>query len=863
MKCRIVFETPRSGAVSVRYGRLLSPAEFKNAVELFVECGEVNLKPGGGSTIVTAGEFSCCRREVNSGYPVYVPDAGAAALPAEDPRSYMEIALAVASGGARSDFAQVENEPEMTLEKANSFTRSHIAQTWLGVGPDIRGFWVDYNDIRGSKIHQLGELDFRTWGYIAPATHQHCVSAAPGAEPYFLDFLIGPGVHAAPSIARSLEDGFLPILRSTQRDGAVDYDITAFATLESHLLSKESVKGTPNDVAYAFNGYPGQCRIPHDEVFRRRAMLDRSEEVVLLMKVRARNTGKAPAYAFFSASVPMYLNYAENCRAAAPMKYTLADGILSLDEYDSGCVAVNLLNGTGVREDELSVLVMPGEEAVFEIRVPNGPVSRERAKAIARLDYDLHYRSCRAYWNSILKEAAPVSLPEKELENRLKAGILHTVMATTGEQSGPMMADVGLYYTPIGSESAPMILCYDWLGMPSRAARCLEYFIGRLDERGALFTYSNYENETGPFLWTAAEHFRYTRDAEWIRRYAEPLKRACNYLLEWRNANKTDECRAAGCYGLQKGKVDDPDDFYHSFYLNAGSYAGLAGMADALACADPDYAAFLRKECAEYRADIIDAIHAAKAKSPAIPTPGGDWVQHLPPWTEYTGDPAYHADGGTWTDHGTILYRVQTNPPVYCGIFGVLDCRSAEMDAILRAEQSPHTVRFSSYCQPYYVRNDYAFAIRGEVKPYLSLFYTQLAAMQDRETYTFYEHYYSKPFKGHEECWMLMQLRWMLFLEDGAVLNLCACAPRRWFAAGKTIELKNVCSKFGRLSFRIESTDAEIRCEYSAENAPESIRIRLPHASHRKAVRWKGGVYEPAAETVIATGKSGTVTLEF
>ena len=158
MKCRIVFETPRSGAVSVRYGRLLSPAKFKNAVELFVECGEVNLKPGGGSTIVTAGEFSFFLRDVNSGYPVYVPDAGAAALPAEDPRSYMEIALAVASGGARSDFAQVENEPEMTLEKANSFTRSHIAQTWLGVGPDIRGFWVDYNDIRGSKIHQLGEL---------------------------------------------------------------------------------------------------------------------------------------------------------------------------------------------------------------------------------------------------------------------------------------------------------------------------------------------------------------------------------------------------------------------------------------------------------------------------------------------------------------------------------------------------------------------------------------------------------------------------------------------------------------------------------------------------------------------------------
>lgn len=864
MKIRIVFETPRSGEISVRYGTLLSAGSFADALETTVECGEKNLLPGEKSTIVTAGNFSFFLRDVNSAFPVFVPNIGAAALPEKDLRSYAEVALAASSNGDLSDFELLENAPEESLENAEKFTRDRVAPTWLGVGPDIRGFWLDYNDMRQPKWHDLDALDYKTWGYVRPATHMHGVPPDPEAtEPYFINFLLGGGPHCAPAIERSLEDGFLPILHSTQHEGVIDYDLTAFVTLEGHTLSAETVQGTPNDLAYAFNGYPGQCRLTAEEVFRRRKSLDRSEELVLMMKVRARNLSKAPAYAFFSAGTAHYLDYADNHRASVAMKYTLKDGFCSLDDYAGKCVVVNRLNGHPMKDEEMSVLVMPGEEAVFEMLIPSGPVSAERAAALAGLDYETHYRACRAYWLSILDRAAKVELPEKELEKRVKAGLIHLLLATTGESTGPLMADVGMPYSPIGSESAPMILAYDWLGMTDVAGRCIEYFFDRQNEQGAIRTYSNYENETGPLLWTAGEHFLHTRDTEWLKRNLAALKKSCEFLLSWRNANKTEECRLGGCYGLQKGKVDDPDDFYHSFYLNAGSYAGLHSLSEALKEVDPEYAEFLQKESAEYRADIIKAIHIARAKSPAIPLRDGTWIQHLPPWTEYTGDPAYHADGGVWTDHGTIFYRVQTNPPLYCGIFGVLDCRSEEMTAMLLADQSPHTIRNASYCQPYYVRNDYAFAIRGEVKPFLATFYNQLAAIQDRETYTFFEHYYSVPFKGHEEGWMLMQIRWMLFLEDGNELVFCGCAPRNWFKPGEKIALENVLSKFGRLSLRVTSSDSTIVCEFSAERAPEAIRVRLPHPAGRKAVGCEGGVYDPATETVRASGKSGKVTLFF
>lgn len=863
MKVQIVFRKPASGKISVKYGVLKSADSFSGTDRLLVETREENLNDGSCSTIVTAGNFSFFLRDVNSEYPVFVPDIGAAALPENDPRSYDEVCKEVSGKHRLASFAQIDAEPEESFEHAKIGTRDRTCSTWLGSGLDIRGFWMDMLDMRAPFPDNY--LDYKFWGYIRPATHYHGSKPSPdAAEPYHLFFQVGTGPHCAPEITRHLEDGYLPILHSTQKDGDMEYHLTAFATLERHTLSKEFVHGTPTDIAYSFCGFPSNIRLPLDEIERRRRSLDRSEEPVLLVKIRAKNTSAAPAYAFFTAGHPKFADWSRNRLYCRNMKYTFRNGSCTLDEYEDKTVVLNRLKGKAMTEEEMSVLVMPGEEAVMEMIVPNGPLPADRAEALSRIDFDEHYAACRKYWLDFMNRTAKIELPEKEIENRVKAGLIHQYLATTGEQTGPLMANVGIRYTPIGSESTPMIMAYEWLGLTEIAARCIEYFLGRQNEKGGIFVYSNYENETGPALWCAGEHYRITQDKEWLKRNAAALKKSCNYLLEWRNSNKTDECRKNDCYGLQKGKVDDPDDFYHSFYLNAGSWAGINSLAYAFQAIEPDYAEFLKKEAEEYQKDIIYAIRAARAKSPAIPLQDGTWIQHLPAWTEYTGDPAYHADGGIWGEHGTIFYRVQTNPPLYCGIFGVLDCDSPEITAMLLASQTPHTIRNGSYTQPYYVRNDYALAMRGETKLFLKTFYNQLAAIQDRENLGFYEHYYSNPYKGHEEGWMLMQVRWMLFLEHGSKLNLFPCAPRDWFASGKKIVMKDAYSAFGKISLAVEASETKITCSFEVENAPEEIRVRLPHPDGIKAVQCIGGTYDPPKETITLSGsKNGKVELIF
>ena len=136
--------------------------------------------------------------------------------------------------------------------------------------------------------------------------------------------------------------------------------------------------------------------------------------------------------------------------------------------------------------------------------------------------------------------------------------------------------------------------------------------------------------------------------------------------------------------------------------------------------------------------------------------------------------------------------------------------------------------------------------------------------MQDRETLSFFEHYYSSPYKGHEEAWMLLQIRWMLFLENGDTLNIFPCAPRDWFASGKKIVIRDAFSAFGKISFTAEASESKISCTFEFERAPETIRIRLPHPGGIKASKCIGGAYDPAKETVTVSGSSkGCVKLIF
>ena len=138
-----------------------------------------------------------------------------------------------------------------------------------------------------------------------------------------------------------------------------------------------------------------------------------------------------------------------------------------------------------------------------------------------------------------------------------------------------------------------------------------------------------------------------------------------------------------------------------------------------------------------------------------------------------------------------------------------------------------------------------------------------MAAMQDRETYTTWEHYYSVPHKTHEEAWLLMNIRWMLYLEDGESLDLFKGIPRRYMTPGEKIVIDGMKSKFGAVSAAADAGENTISCEFETEFAPSETRVRLPHYKNLRARFCEGGEYDPASETVAVKGGKGKVKLIF
>ncbi|MFH1970595.1 MAG: hypothetical protein ABIJ53_09795 [Verrucomicrobiota bacterium] len=834
-------------------GRVLGKGKVRCDGPLRLECriADAQLKVGAFATRLTiAGKphtFTCFVRDINRNHPIYIPAYGVIITESDDRRSYAEIEAEIHGQGLVSKSQRIEMEPEETYENACRGNRDLICPTWLGLGRDMRFFEFGYDP------------KFGYWGYVQPRYHSTLQNIPEsGDQPYSIGFVVGPGASCQYDITRRLEDGVLPILRSTQREENVHYHLTAFCTLENRPLSAQAVRGSEWAACYPNTGYN---MLSPEELEKLKDLLHaemraRNEETVCVVRVEAVNVERTPQYAWFKGGF-------FNGPTLKPFGYESAHGFGILE---SGRVfAIHRLNGAPMPEEEMAVLLQPGETAIFDILIPHQPLPRARAVKLVKLDFNAHLDVCRKFWRAKLAAAASIHVPETAINERIQAGLLHCDIAALGkEPDGAVLATIG-WYAPIGSESAPIIQFFDSMGWHHLAERALQFFLNRQREDGFIQNFGGYQLETGPALWTMGEHYRYTRNDAWVQRIRPNLLKACDFLFKWRERNKKPELRGKG-YGLLDGKVADPQDFFHSFMLNGLSYIGIQRVSEMLAHIDPQASRRLAREAREFKRDIRAAFYEAMARSPVVPVGDGTWVSSAPPWTEYPGALALYAEGGKWFTHGTFMGRDSMIGALYLVISDVLNPDELGTDFLLKSHQALMTVRNAGLSQPYYCRHDYIHLKRGEAKAFLKTYYNQFTAIQDRATYTFWEHYWHcSQHKTHEEAWFLMQTRWMLWLEENETLRLLSGIPRAWLKDGQTIRLNKVASYFGPLVLTVESQVdrnrivVHVACD--GNRKPKTVLVRLPHPEGRKAVKVEGGVYDAAHETVRITPFQGKADL--
>ncbi len=803
---------------------------------------------GKGAAIVTVTEashpFSFFLRDVRTAQPVLIPAYGVAVTETSDARTYQQIEAAIRARGLETKLQRIENEPEASWDDAAANTRSQQVQTWLGLARDVRVFEIG---------PRLDSVEARYHGEFVP------LPEADGKAISY-DFVIGRGWGARDRIERRLEEGVLPILHGRLIDDDITYDVTAFAGLESHPLTAKTVRGTHFLVADRYGLGHMFTKEQQAEVDRLTpGELNQPEETVLFLRIAAVNTAAVPRYALFKNPAPGPWH----SRAA---KYQF-DGAAGFGLYSSGRVfCTSRLNGKPLRQEEVAVPLAPGETAVFDIYLPHRPISRERAVALAETSFEERRASCRAYWKEKLAAAAGVRLPEQRIDEMVRAGLLHLDLITYGlEPKGTLTSTIGVY-SAIGSESSPIIQFMDAMGWHDTARRALMYFLDKQHEDGFIQNFGGYMLETGAALWSMGEHYRYTHDDAWVREIAPKLVKSCEFLHRWRERNLRDDLRGKG-YGMLEGKTADPEDPFRSFMLNGYAYLGLSRVAEMLRSVDPAASEKWGKEAEALKRDIRTALAEAMGRSPVIPLADGTWVPTAPPWVEYRGPLSLYADGGNWFTHGAMGVRDSLLGPLYLVFQEVLDPDEPAATFLLEFHNDLMTTRNAAFSQPYYSRHPIVHLRRGEVKPFLEAYYNTVSGLADRETYTFWEHYFhASPHKTHEEGWFLMDTRWMLYMERGDTLNLLPGVPRRWLENGKEIAVNNVATYFGPASFsvksRLEQGRIEATVECAGDRKPKAVELRLPHPDGRKPAWVKGGVYDPATERVRIAPFTGSARVE-
>lgn len=837
------------------------PAFATENGRITVTVGEAKLIPGSFATMVTVRTekpFSFFLRDVRRDMPIWIPEYQVAVTGSDDKRTYDQIEADIRVSNRLSKIAKYESEPEESFEKAATYTRDMPCVTWMGLSRDIRMF-----EVRPHLVVNSGSA----WDVIRPMFHYTAVTLPEiGDVPVEYNYFAGRGIGCRNDMVRRLEDGVLPMLNITSVDGEIAYRQKLFVTNEVSALTMASLHGTHYLVSDRHAKSPTP-RTPEQQAETDRVLhseIERNEETVMYLRVVAENISAAPKYAYIRIPQPNVNVYVESGK---PIRVELdKEGLNSYTE--SGRVFMTAsINGEPLTDVEYAVLLAAGETVTWEFRIPHRPISRERALALAKTDFDQKFAECKAFWQGKLDSIAQISLPERRIEEMMKAGFLHLDLVCFGNEPDDPVAPVVGIYTPIGTESTPIIQYIESMGDTRLARRAVEYFLKKQRPDGFMQNFSDYMSETGLGLWNAAQHYRYSRDKEWLASIAEHLVRGCDYIIKWSEEHRKEELRGKG-YGMISGKVADCAYPYHSFMLNSTTYGGVKNCAEVLAEIGDPNAQRIADFAEEYKGHIRMSLVEAFAVAPVIPLADGSWCPAISQWPEINGPMCLFANGGVTYSHGMMVECSENG--CYDIMYGIVDPCSDFGNFIIKAVTELIALENTSFSQPYYSVHPYVHLLRGETRSFLKEFYNNVSALADRQTYTFWEHMYQEsPHKTHEEAWFLMRCRWMLFMDHSDTLQLLRGVPRAWLERGKTISYSGVNTRFGRLSVQVQAVDkqiaASIRLMPGESPMPDAVTIRLPHPEDKHPTKVLGGQYDPATETVTLDSFSteAFVTLRF
>jgi hypothetical protein len=186
----------------------------------------------------------------------------------------------------------------------------------------------------------------------------------------------------------------------------------------------------------------------------------------------------------------------------------------------------------------------------------------------------------------------------------------------------------------------------------------------------------DYNQHHGWALWYLAEHYLFTRDADWFHSVADAVIKGADWVFRQRQETRRELPHSRGWeWGfLPAGSLEDVTDFYYWLSTNVLTWRGTNAAARALERAGHPQAARVRTESDLYRQDLIHGLELNRKYAPVVRLRDGRWVPQYPSRLYCRG-----------RDYGWI--REILEGAVYLLISGLYDPKSRQAGWILNDYQ--------------------------------------------------------------------------------------------------------------------------------------------------------------------------------
>ncbi|MCK9554815.1 hypothetical protein M0R36_03230 [bacterium] len=499
-----------------------------------------------------------------------------------------------------------------------------------------------------------------------------------------------------------------------------------------------------------------------------------------------------------------------------------------------------------------------GKEKSVYICVPSGEAAANFS--FKNIDFDKKLSETEKYWDDIIP--LKLELPDKRYADLFYSSLYYLLIMMKGKEICPGPLNYKYFYL---HDAVEIVNAIDISGLRNIAEKALDVFNYRIGD--------GYLDGLGGSVFALFDHFRLNRDVKYLKEVYPRIIKSAGLIKSKRAPQLSPELKKSPFYGLLHTSVSQ-DNFGTHAHLYLDNWWALVGLRCAVFAAKTlkktKDILWLKKEYLSLENAINDSLEKVLKR---------EKISYMPAFADYWPPADRKVDGGHRILGDTQMAWAH-RPALFPG-------RSLGLkipEKLFKESYKKYWKKagsFSSYDGGWFVEYEKVFwgynFLLAHPMMYLGMedvalkniewgiknqscpggWMEAMPAKKDKNgKWEIAVGIIGDVPHGWSAAFYILLLRNMLIREENNQIVLCPAVPESWFEEGKSIEVKDAPTHFGKISFRLECLAGEkvIRLDIGMKAPPSGgFKIKIPVNKKIKYMKING------RET--ASAKAGTISL--